>query len=253
MPTKKQLLSGAGVGALAVGIAAMQHRRARDRGGFERLIALPGLTEPVEIARDREGIPHIRADSMTDLMFGLGYATAEDRLWQLDILHRAAFGRLAEIAGESLLSVDQFMLSIGIRRAAEAEAARLSGETKSSLDSFAAGVNAYVRRKGSFPGPEFLFGRYVPLPWDAAASIGNLKVMGWSLDAFLEKLLLRDRISDAIGEEWATLLFNEDASVMAREPVVSSEAYARLPRAIERGHGDPARCDGPPVLDPRQQ
>jgi penicillin amidase len=159
-------------------------------------------------------------------MFGLGYATAEDRLWQLDVLHRAAFGRLAEIVGPSVLDVDRFMLTLGIRRASEAEAARLVGETKSALDRYAAGVNAYVTRKGPLLGAEFLFGRYPPLPWDAAASMGVLKIMGWTLDGFIEKLLLRDRISDAIGENWASLLFNEDRSRTAGDPVVSSAAFA---------------------------
>ena len=72
------------------------------------------------------------------------------------------------------------------------------------------------RAKGALLGPEFVFGRYPPLPWDAAASIGNLKIMGWTLDGFLEKLLLRDRISDAIGEQWAAMLFDEDRSRTAR-------------------------------------
>ena len=222
MPNRKQLLVGAG--AIASGAVFLRLRR--QRGDFERVIALPGPAEPIEIARDRQGIPHIRANSVTDLMFGLGYATAEDRLWQLDALHRAAFGRLAEIVGPSVLDVDKFMLTLGIRRASEAEAARLTGETKAALDRYAAGVNAYVTRKGPLLGAEFLVGRYPPLPWDAAASMGALKIMGWTLDGFIEKLLLRDRISDAIGEDWASLLFNEDQSRTACDPVVSSAAYA---------------------------
>ena len=201
-------------------------RLRRQRGDFERVIALPGPAEPIEIARDAQGIPHISANSVTDLMFGLGYATAEDRLWQLDILHRAAFGRLAAIVGPQALDVDKFMLSLGIRRAADAEAARLTGETKAALDHYAAGINAYVKRKGRLLGTEFLLGRYAPLEWSAAASMGVLKVMGWTLDGFIEKLLLRDRIGDAIGEEWASLLFNEDQSLTAGDPVVSSAAHA---------------------------
>ncbi|MHB8647324.1 MAG: penicillin acylase family protein [Thermomicrobiales bacterium] len=222
MPNRKQLLVGASL--LAGGAAFL--RLQRQRGDIERVIALPGPAEPIEIARDGQGIPHIRANSIPDLMFGLGYATAEDRLWQLDILHRAAFGRLAEIVGPQALDVDRFMLTLGIRRAAEAEAARLSGETKTALERYAAGINAYVRRQGPLLGAEFVLGRYAPLPWDAAASMGVLKVMGWTLDGFIEKLLLRDRISDAIGEEWAALLFNEDRSLTVGDPVVSSDAFA---------------------------
>lgn len=221
MPSKKQLLVGAGLVAGSAAYVRLQ----RQRGDFERIIALPGPTEPIEIARDQQGIPHIRANSQTDLMFGLGYATAEDRLWHLDILHRAAFGRLAEIVGEPALDLDRFMLTLGIRRASEAEAARLPGETRTALDHYAAGINAFVEQKKPLIGAEFLVGRYPPLAWTPAASIGILKIMGWTLDSFIEKLLLRDRISDAIGEQWAALLFNEDRSLTAGDPVVSSAAY----------------------------
>jgi len=230
VPNRKQLLVGAGLVAGGVALLRLQ----RQRGDFERVIALPGPVEPIEIARDRQGIPHIRANGIADLMFGLGYATAEDRLWQLDILHRAAFGRLAEIVGTHALDVDKFMLSLGIRRASEAEAARLSGETKAALERYAAGVNAYVTRKGPLLGAEFVFGRYPPLVWDAAASLGVLKMMGWTLDGFIEKLLLRDRIGDAIGEEWAALLFNEDRSLTAGDPVVSSDAYTAFRERLRR-------------------
>lgn len=207
-------------------MVALQWRR--NRGDLERVIALPGLTDPVEMSRDALGIPHIRANSVNDMMFGLGYAMAEDRLWQLDIMHRAAFGRLAEVIGESGLPFDKFMLSLGIKRAAEAEALRLSDETRTALEYFSAGINGFVAQKGKLTGPEFVFGRYLPLPWDPAASIGNLKIMGWSLNAFLDSVLIRDRISAEIGEEWAALLFNDDVSLMANESVVSSDAYAEL-------------------------
>ena len=54
---------------------------------------------PVEILRDRAGVPHVYAGSTADLYFGLGFATAQDRLWQLDRLRRRALGRQAEVLG----------------------------------------------------------------------------------------------------------------------------------------------------------
>ncbi len=198
----------------------------------------------VEIRRDAWGIPHIRANGLADVMFGLGYATAEDRLWQLDILHRAAFGRLSEIVGPATLDVDKFMLSLGIKRAAEAEAANLEGETREALEGFAAGVNAYVARRGAFIGPEFLLGRYAPLSWTPAASIGNLKIMGWTLDGFLEKLLLRDRVSAEIGEEWAAHFFDDAAQPVDADAVVSSAAYAALRERVGRASEELERATG---------
>lgn len=224
VPTKKRLALIAGAAAIGGALAA----RNRDRSDFERLVALPGLIDPVEIRRDAQGIPHIRANTVDDLMCGLGYAMAEDRLWQLDIMHRLVWGRVAEVIGPLALDSDKLMCSVGMRRAAEAEAGRLAGETKHALDRFAAGINAYIARKGAFPGPEFVFGRYLPMEWDAAASLGCLKLMGWSLDNFLEKLLLRDRVANILGEDLARQFFQDDAPTPPAEVVVPSAAYATL-------------------------
>ncbi len=49
----------------------------------------------IEVLRDRAGVPHVYADTTADVYFGLGYAMAEDRLWQMDRLRRRALGRQA--------------------------------------------------------------------------------------------------------------------------------------------------------------
>src|SRR5579872_5770515 len=63
-------------------------------------IAIPGLQSPVEVLRDAQGVPHIRAGNLDDLLFAQGYVTAQDRLWQMDILRRVAAGDMAEIQGK---------------------------------------------------------------------------------------------------------------------------------------------------------
>ena len=60
---------------------------------------------PVEILRDRWGIPRVCAGSDETVFFGFGYAMAQDRLWQMDYLRRRAYGRLAEILGPDGLSL----------------------------------------------------------------------------------------------------------------------------------------------------
>src|SRR5450631_2957617 len=62
-----------------------------------------GLTAPVTIARDTHGVPHIHASSMNDLVFAQGYVTAQDRLWQMDMLRRHAAGAFAAILGRGML------------------------------------------------------------------------------------------------------------------------------------------------------
>src|SRR3972149_12287452 len=62
-------------------------------------LSVRGLGGPVEVLRDRYGVPHVYAERLTDLVFAQGFVTAQDRLWQMDLLRRAAAGRLAEILG----------------------------------------------------------------------------------------------------------------------------------------------------------
>ena len=81
-------------------------------------IELAGLEKPVEVIRDEFGIPHIRAESEGDLYLALGFVTAQDRLWQMDIFRRVSHGRLAEILGPALIGLDHRHRVFGYRRLA---------------------------------------------------------------------------------------------------------------------------------------
>ena len=86
-----------------------------------------GVSTPVEILRDRAGVPHVWARTTADLFFGLGFAMAQDRLWQMDRLRRRALGRQAEILGREHVAADLQHRIVGIDRSAAAEAVRLDG------------------------------------------------------------------------------------------------------------------------------
>src|SRR5205085_9704251 len=60
-------------------------------------VRVQGLSAPVTVLRDAQGVPHIRATTAEDLFFAQGFVTAQDRLWQLDMLRRAAGGELSEV------------------------------------------------------------------------------------------------------------------------------------------------------------
>jgi hypothetical protein len=72
-----------------------------------KTLTLAGLRSNVTIRRDERGIPHIEAMNEADLYFAQGYATASDRLWQMDLLRRTARGELAEIFGRTVLEEDK--------------------------------------------------------------------------------------------------------------------------------------------------
>src|ERR671931_1448230 len=80
-----------------------------------------GLEAPVEVLRDRFGVPHIRARGELDLAFATGFCHGQDRLWQLEFFRRATAGRLSEFAGAEMLHVDRLVRTLGMQRAAVRE------------------------------------------------------------------------------------------------------------------------------------
>src|SRR5271166_5974706 len=98
----------------------------------------------VEILRDHAGIPHIYASTTQDLFFGLGFAMAQDRLWQMDRLRRRALGRQAEVLGSLYLASDIAHLTVGIDEIATNEAAAMDGATRRLVEAFAAGINRRI-------------------------------------------------------------------------------------------------------------
>src|SRR6185295_15116271 len=82
-------------------------------------VSLPGLRERVTIRRDERGIPYIEASNDDDLYFAQGYATASDRLWQMDLLRRNVRGEMAEIFGEAALGEDKRHRTFGTAQVVE--------------------------------------------------------------------------------------------------------------------------------------
>jgi penicillin amidase len=167
-------------------------------------IRLRGLTGPAEVIRDKWGVPHIYATNLLDLLFAQGYVHAQDRLWQMDFNRRLVAGRLSEVMGPDTLPVDRWVRTLGMRRVAEQEVSLLSADAKDGLDAYAAGVSARLVR-GRLP-IEFTLLRYRPEPWSVADTLSWIKMMSWDLSANWESELLRARLIDRLGPEWASEL-----------------------------------------------
>ena len=163
-------------------------------------IRLAGVSAPVEILRDRYGIPHIFAQHDEDAVFALGYVHAQDRLWQMEMNRRIAAGRLAEILGPGALETDRFIRTLGVRRAAEANLRGFDAETRRLLDAYAAGVNAFLAGNPVLP-PEFWLTGARPEPWTPADSVAWTKMMAWDLGGNWRNELLRMRLSRTLSLE----------------------------------------------------
>jgi penicillin amidase len=143
-----------------------------------------GLDEPVTIARDRYGVPGIFGKSLPDVAFGMGWACAEDRLFQIELMRRAFRGELAAVLGErpvdekamtrvmagrTFVDLDAFTRAMGFRGAAEASYAIASTEARTWLDAYAAGINAFLA-SGRRP-LEMLLLDLEPTPWTGADAL----------------------------------------------------------------------------------
>ena len=166
---------------------------------YNATFTVPGISAPVEIVRDNANVPHIFGATDADVFYALGYAHAQDRLWQMTMLRRTAQGRLSELFGQRTLPIDAVLRRLDLDSLAAQSVAAQDAETLAALTAYASGVNAWLGEvnKGALGrgAPEmWLFNHAVPL-WQPADSLAVLKLMALQLSGQLEQDVLRARTS----------------------------------------------------------
>ena len=158
-----------------------------------------GISAPVEIVRDNANVPHIFGATDNDVYFALGYAHAQDRLWQMTMLRRTAQGRLSELFGERTVGIDEVLRRFDLYTLAVSSVDAQDDSTKAALSAYAAGVNAWLdevnagaRGRGA---PEMWIFNHPISPWQPADSMAILKLMALQLSSHLESEVLRARTS----------------------------------------------------------
>ncbi|MEO5337662.1 MAG: penicillin acylase family protein [Magnetospirillum sp. WYHS-4] len=201
--------AGAACVMLAAGLAAFIFLRSSlpSLSGNVTIGAESGLVAPVDIYRDGHGVPHINAKSADDAYFALGFAHAQDRLWQMESMRRTGAGRLSEVLGERTLDTDRLMRTLGLYALAERQIERLFPETRRVLEVYAAGVNAYLKgHEGALP-LEFLLLGLSPEPWRPADSLVWGKLMALKLGRNWQDEILRSRLAKRLPAEAIDLLW----------------------------------------------
>jgi penicillin G amidase len=164
------------------------HLHAATRG----LIAMPGLRDPVTIERDRRDIPHIFARNAHDMYFAEGYVQASDRLFQLDLTRRYAYGRLAEVLGVKALPLDEMQRAVDVERIANRQLRALAPADRAAIVAFSDGVNAAAAMQ---PLPlEFRMLLYRPSPWTPKDSLAVSIVASLELADSWENIFARDSV-----------------------------------------------------------
>lgn len=158
-------------------------------------LVLPGLSAPVTVQRDAHGVPHIRATSLDDLIFTQGFITAEDRLFQMDLLRRHAAGELAQVLGPSMLEHDRIQRTLQLRATADRAITSLPADQLHYLQVYSSGVNTSIALQRSHLPLEFRILRYQPAPWTPRDSLLVGMVMFQDLTNSFPTKLSRELIS----------------------------------------------------------
>ncbi len=203
------------------------------------VVQVAGLGGAVQIGRDRWGIAHVEAGDDADLFLGFGYATAQDRLFQLDYLRRKARGRLAEILGPPGVESDRLYRTLGLAQIADIEWEHLPYRTRELLAAYAAGINAVIDASLDRPPIEFDLLDYRPEPWSPIDCLAIAGEFRWYLTGRFPVIVIPELVKRAVGDGplYHAFLRGEadDESIL---PPGSYQAGHATRGASESGGGD---------------
>lgn len=229
------------------------------------LVALAAAAAPpaeygrVELVRDAWGTAHIDADTEAGALYGLGYATAEERGFQMYYLLRIMQGRLSEVVGEvrrdkgypaSSVDADALMRTFGFARAADEVVRHLDAESLALLEAYSLGVNDHFAENAADEHPLFEKTGLAREPWNPAACL----LSWWHLAQFFSKDGLNDFSSLEAPQinrpSMPTVPPDDDAAVVRREDV--PDAWVAEVDAFLDAHGlRPEPATGPDTPDPK--
>ncbi len=211
---------------------------------YDQTLEVEGVAAPVEIIRDTANVPHILGETDPDVFFGLGYAHAQDRLWQMTVMRRTAQGRLSEVFGARTVAIDKLLRRLDLYGLAHRSVEAQDDYTIAALRAYSAGVNARLTQineealgRGA---PEmFLFNAPVS-PWQPGDSLAVIKLMGLQLSGHLKDEVLRARTS---------LMLDDPARLVDILPDVPGAGIAALPEYAQLFPGLPRYAAGTPMPD----
>jgi penicillin amidase len=222
MPVEKNLLGNIATSLLT----RLDRKRLADHDG---VINLRGISSPVEIIRDRWGIPHIYADSFEDAVFAQGFVHAQDRLFQMELNRRTGQGTLSQLIGELALDTDRTIRTFGFNRLGRMDWENIGPELRDGILAYTAGVNAYLTQDKLKLPIEFTLLSHRPGLWEPEDSMAFTRVMMWQLSHAWQGEIIRAEIAEKVGAENAAEL----------EIHIPLENSITLPEGIEFNAIDP--------------
>lgn len=197
-----------------IGLTLAYYILSRSLVDYAEDFTVSGITAPVEIVRNNDNVPHIFGASDEDVFFALGFAHAQDRLWQMTMLRRTAQGRLSEVFGQATVKTDELLRRFDLYGLSLASVPAQDAETSRALVAYSAGVNAWInqinagaRGRGA---PEFFFFSNEIAAWAPADSIAIIKLMALQLTGQVGTEVLRARMSLVLPQDRLADLLPDD-------------------------------------------
>jgi penicillin G amidase len=203
-------------------------------------ITLDGLSGPVEVKRDGNGIPQIYAASDEDLFMAQGYVQAQDRFYEMDVRRHMTSGRLSEMFGKGQVENDEFLRTLGWDRVAKKEYdTELSSAAKKYLQAYAEGVNAYLGGKdGKDISLEYaalgFTNDYNPEQWTPVDSVSWLKAMAWDLRGNMQDEIDRALLTSRLGPKQIADLYPQ-YPYSRNKAIVQEGQYDELTETFTQG------------------
>jgi len=143
--------------------------------------SIAGLTAEARVIRDERGVPHIYASNEHDLYFLTGYVTAQERLWQMDMVRHATQGRLSELFKRDMFNTDYFLRALGMSDKSRVVLEKEDPAILATLQAYTDGVNAWIAGCGNKLPPEFKVLGYKPEQWTMIDITNIIGFIGWDL------------------------------------------------------------------------
>jgi len=219
---------------------------------LEGTLTLEGLKDEVEVLYDEYGVPHIYAQNESDAYFALGYVHAQDRLFQMEMLRRAAGGRLAEVLGEELIPVDKFFRTLGLNHFAKQHADKFFNSDTAAFQrlslAYQKGINQFIKT-GKTPVEFTIIG--IPkeefTPQDIYLAVGFMSfgfAEGFHADPVLQKIktewgeeYLKDLAVETPADAVIIKNFSGPAKTRGNDQLIAAinDALAKLPIPLWQG------------------
>ncbi len=163
---------------------------------YDGLVSAP-VKAAVKIYRDQYGVPYILAENERDGFMALGFAMAQDRLFQMEMMRRAARGQLAEVLGPDLVEVDKLFLTLTAVKGLDEYWQEIDPVHRRPFEAFADGVNLFLAQ-GKLP-LEFTVLDIMPRPWQPADCLAVAVIMAWDLNEAWQIDLTAAAVADRLG------------------------------------------------------